>query len=129
MKPLSAVLERTLELQIVAVTHYLIYSICFPLTKGQQVFWHSSAHIMGEAMERHYGGMLCYGPPIEEGFYYDMFLKDRYSKKYFIHILMDLSDKKLKREGFVVAVSVHFPMVFYSQLAKADNHGGSRSPA
>ena len=44
---------------------------------GQQVFWHSSAHIMGEAMERHYGGLLCYGPPIEEGFYYDMFLDER----------------------------------------------------
>lgn len=37
------------------------------------VFWHSSAHILGEAMERCYGGHLCYGPPIEQGFYYDMF--------------------------------------------------------
>ncbi|TSK38388.1 putative threonine--tRNA ligase 2, cytoplasmic [Bagarius yarrelli] len=26
------------------------------------------------AMERFYGGCLCYGPPIENGFYYDMFL-------------------------------------------------------
>ncbi|KAK0086695.1 hypothetical protein PV325_002692 [Microctonus aethiopoides] len=43
---------------------------------GQQVFWHSSAHILGEAMERVYGGCLCYGPPIENGFYYDMFLED-----------------------------------------------------
>lgn len=41
---------------------------------GQQVFWHSSAHILGEAMERVYGGCLCYGPPIENGFYYDMFV-------------------------------------------------------
>jgi threonyl-tRNA synthetase len=40
---------------------------------GQAVFWHSSAHILGEAMERCYGGHLCYGPPIENGFYYDMF--------------------------------------------------------
>ena len=43
--------------------------------EGQQVFWHSSAHILGEAMERHYGGCLCYGPPIENGFYYDMWLE------------------------------------------------------
>lgn len=45
--------------------------------EAQAVFWHSSAHIMGEAMERIYGGCLCYGPPIESGFYYDMFLEDK----------------------------------------------------
>uniref|UniRef100_A0A665VQE3 threonine--tRNA ligase n=1 Tax=Echeneis naucrates TaxID=173247 RepID=A0A665VQE3_ECHNA len=39
---------------------------------AQAVYWHSSAHILGEAMERFYGGCLCYGPPIENGFYYDM---------------------------------------------------------
>ncbi|KIH51641.1 TGS domain protein [Ancylostoma duodenale] len=37
-----------------------------------EVFWHSSAHVLGEAMERYCGGHLCYGPPIQEGFYYDM---------------------------------------------------------
>uniref|UniRef100_A0ABI7WEL2 threonine--tRNA ligase n=1 Tax=Felis catus TaxID=9685 RepID=A0ABI7WEL2_FELCA len=41
------------------------------------VYWHSSAHILGEAMELYYGGHLCYGPPIENGFYYDMFIEDR----------------------------------------------------
>ncbi|XP_003976334.3 threonine--tRNA ligase, cytoplasmic isoform X1 [Takifugu rubripes] len=41
---------------------------------AQAVYWHSSAHVLGEAMERLYGGCLCYGPPIENGFYYDMFL-------------------------------------------------------
>ncbi|XP_034076516.1 threonine--tRNA ligase 1, cytoplasmic-like isoform X4 [Gymnodraco acuticeps] len=41
---------------------------------AQAVYWHSSAHILGEAMENFYGGCLCYGPPIENGFYYDMFL-------------------------------------------------------
>ncbi|XP_017781081.1 PREDICTED: threonine--tRNA ligase, cytoplasmic isoform X2 [Nicrophorus vespilloides] len=45
--------------------------------EAQAVFWHSSAHILGEAMERIYGGCLCYGPPIESGFYYDMFLDDK----------------------------------------------------
>lgn len=44
---------------------------------GKQVFWHSTAHIMGEAMELCYGGCLCYGPPIEQGFYYDMYLENR----------------------------------------------------
>jgi threonyl-tRNA synthetase len=42
--------------------------------EAQAVFWHSSAHVLGEAMEKVYGGCLCYGPPIQEGFYYDMFM-------------------------------------------------------
>ena len=35
--------------------------------------WHSTAHMMGEAMEYKYGGELCIGPPLPAGgFYYDM---------------------------------------------------------
>lgn len=49
----------------------------FDHPEAQQVFWHSSAHILGEAMERVYGGCLCYGPPIENGFYYDMYLGEK----------------------------------------------------
>src|ERR1700712_441185 len=41
---------------------------------GRQVFWHSSAHMLGEAIERLYGGHLCYGPPIENGYYYDTYM-------------------------------------------------------
>ncbi len=44
--------------------------------EAQAVFWHSSAHILGEAMEKIYGGCLCYGPPIQDGFYYDMFIEN-----------------------------------------------------
>lgn len=50
--------------------------------EAQSVFWHSTAHVLGEAMERIYGGCLCYGPPIQDGFYYDMFLeKDQVSSQ------------------------------------------------
>ena len=38
-------------------------------------FWHSSAHILGEALEIAFKGHLCIGPPIEQGgFYYDVAL-------------------------------------------------------
>ena len=40
------------------------------------VFWHSSAHVLGEACERRFGCSLCIGPPIESGFYYEMALPD-----------------------------------------------------
>lgn len=42
--------------------------------EGKKVFWHSSAHILGEASERRFGCNLCFGPPIEDGFYYEMAL-------------------------------------------------------
>uniref|UniRef100_A0A8C5M4N6 threonine--tRNA ligase n=1 Tax=Leptobrachium leishanense TaxID=445787 RepID=A0A8C5M4N6_9ANUR len=51
--------------------------LTFSSDEAQAVYWHSSAHILGETMENYYGGCLCYGPPIENGFYYDMFLDDR----------------------------------------------------
>jgi len=57
--------------------------IKFEDEEGQMVFWHSSAHILGEAMERVYGGHLCYGPPIEQGFYYDMYTEERVSDQDF----------------------------------------------
>jgi len=50
--------------------------IKFDDDEGRAVFWHSSAHVLGEAMERVYGGCLCYGPPIEQGFYYDMYSEE-----------------------------------------------------
>ncbi|XP_055489666.1 threonine--tRNA ligase 1, cytoplasmic [Leucoraja erinacea] len=50
--------------------------LTFDDEEAQAVYWHSSAHILGEAMERIFGGCLCYGPPIENGFYYDMFLEE-----------------------------------------------------
>lgn len=40
---------------------------------GKYAFWHSSAHLMAEALEALYPGIkLGIGPPIENGFYYDV---------------------------------------------------------
>ncbi|KAF6069025.1 threonine--tRNA ligase [Candida albicans] len=44
----------------------------FEHPEGKAVFWHSSAHILGEACECHYGCHLSHGPPTEDGFFYDM---------------------------------------------------------
>lgn len=42
-------------------------------TEGKSTMWHSSAHLMAEALEAHYPGIkLAIGPPIENGFYYDV---------------------------------------------------------
>jgi threonyl-tRNA synthetase len=40
---------------------------------GKETFWHSSAHLMAEALESFYPGVkFGYGPPGERGFYYDV---------------------------------------------------------
>ena len=42
-----------------------------------QTFWHSSAHVLGQALELEFGCDLTIGPALEEGFYYDCFLGDK----------------------------------------------------
>lgn len=45
---------------------------------GKYAFWHSSAHLMAEALEAlHPGVKFGIGPPIENGFYYDVDLGDK----------------------------------------------------
>jgi threonyl-tRNA synthetase len=46
--------------------------------EGKSTFWHSSAHIMAEALESLYPGTkFGIGPPVETGFYYDVDFGDR----------------------------------------------------
>jgi len=46
---------------------------------GKKAMWHSSAHLMAEAIEFIYPGVkLAIGPPIEKGFYYDIDLGDNH---------------------------------------------------
>ena len=45
---------------------------------GKSTFWHSSAHLMAEAIETMFPGVKFWvGPPVENGFYYDIDLGDR----------------------------------------------------
>ena len=45
--------------------------------KAKSTFWHSSAHLMAEAIESSFPGVKFWvGPPIEKGFYYDIDLGD-----------------------------------------------------
>jgi threonyl-tRNA synthetase len=45
--------------------------------KGKKAFWHSSSHVLAQALEELYPGVkLSIGPAIENGFYYDVDLGD-----------------------------------------------------
>lgn len=46
--------------------------------EGKTTFWHSSAHVLAEALEALFPGIkFGIGPPIENGFYYDVDTGDR----------------------------------------------------
>lgn len=43
---------------------------------AKAVFWHSSAHLLGQSLEHNYGALLTIGPPVSGGFYYDAYMGD-----------------------------------------------------
>jgi threonyl-tRNA synthetase len=46
--------------------------------EGKKAFWHSSSHVMAQAIQDLYpGAKLTIGPAIENGFYYDVDFGDR----------------------------------------------------
>lgn len=67
--------------------------------EGKSTFWHSSAHLLAEALEATFKGVkLGIGPPIENGFYYDVdFGGQTFSSNDFEALekkMQELADKK-----------------------------------
>lgn len=61
--------DATLPIQQDASLHLLTWDDA----DAQSTFWHSSAHLMAEAVEATFPGVKFWvGPPVEKGFYYDM---------------------------------------------------------
>ena len=57
----------------------LIEFLKFEDPDAKHVYWHSSAHMLGEALEHLYGSRLTIGPPLaggalSGGFYYDSYM-------------------------------------------------------
>lgn len=50
-----------------------IQFLTFESNEGRDVFWHSSAHIMAHAVKEVFPeAKFAFGPPVDEGFYYDI---------------------------------------------------------
>lgn len=77
------VLSITVNGQVLDLTRPITEDASIKLHKwddeeGKHAFWHSSAHLMAEALEVLYPGVkLGIGPSIENGFYYDIDLGDQ----------------------------------------------------
>src|SRR6202051_4916954 len=71
--------------------------------QGKSTFWHSSAHLMAEALEALYPGTkFGIGPAIETGFYYDVDFGDRdFSSEEFKKIEDKILELAKTKEEFV----------------------------
>ena len=63
--------------EVVDLAHKLkdgdkVHFVNFDTPKGKEIFWHSSAHVLAQAILRLYpDAQPTIGPPIKGGFYYD----------------------------------------------------------
>jgi threonyl-tRNA synthetase len=65
----------------------------FESPTGKSVFWHSSAHVMAQAVKELFPGTkLGIGPAIEEGFYYDFDVTKPFTEEDLAHI-----EKRMKQ--------------------------------
>ena len=63
----------TVETETVLTTDGSLVLYTWNDTEGKTAFWHSSAHVLAQAVEELYPGVkLTIGPAIENGFYYDV---------------------------------------------------------
>lgn len=70
---------------------------------GKSTLWHSSAHLMAEAFEALYPAIkLAIGPPIENGFYYDIDFGDHvFSDKDFPKVEQKMAELAKQKNPFV----------------------------
>ena len=60
-----------------------VVEMSFEEKEGKEAFWHSSAHILAQAVKRLYPNAKCaIGPAIEKGFYYDFEFDFPFSEEY-----------------------------------------------
>lgn len=71
--------------------------------EGKSTMWHSSAHLMAEALEFYFPGIkLAIGPPIANGFYYDVdFMDYTISEKDLEKIEQKMKDLAKEKLAFV----------------------------
>jgi threonyl-tRNA synthetase len=72
-------------------------------TEGKTTMWHSSAHLMAEAIEFYFPGVkLAIGPPISNGFYYDIdFMEHSISEKDLEKIEQKMKELAKEKNAFI----------------------------
>ena len=69
--------QKTIETSTPLETDGMLTLYTWNDDEGKKAFWHSSAHLLAQAIEQLYPGVnLTIGPAIEQGFYYDIDFKE-----------------------------------------------------
>ena len=116
MEVAESISPRLAESVLVAKVNDEVWDLCRPISHdaaiqllkwddeaGKHAFWHSSAHLMAEALQELYPHIkFGIGPAIENGFYYDVDLgEDTVSDTDFTDIEAKMSELVRKREKIV----------------------------
>jgi len=76
--------------------------ITFDSPEGKEVYWHSTAHVMAHAVKKLFPeAKFAFGPPIEEGFYYDIEVGDNFTPDDLQHIEEEMKKIIAANEPFV----------------------------
>ena len=79
--------EKTVEISTVIKNDGNLILYTWKDANGKKAFWHSSSHVLAQALQELYPGVkLTIGPAIENGFYYDVDLGENF-----------ISEKDLKK--------------------------------
>lgn len=96
-----------------------VEEVSFEEALGNQAFWHTSAHILAQAVKRLWPDTLCaIGPAIAEGFYYDFSFSFDFSAEYFGEIEAEM--KKIVRENLQLR---HYTLSREKALALMEEKG------
>ncbi|MDO5707886.1 MAG: threonine--tRNA ligase [Andreesenia angusta] len=72
---------------------------------GKEIFWHTSAHMLAQAIKRKFPeAKFAIGPAIKDGFYYDIDLDHRLTSEDLIEIEKEM--KKIAKEDFELVKSI-----------------------
>ncbi len=92
---------RVVELKTPIEEDGKIEFLKFDAMDGKDIFWHTSTHIMAQAIKRlHPEAKLAIGPALENGFYYDIDLEYRLAQEDLEKIEDEM--KKIVKEGLEV---------------------------
>jgi threonyl-tRNA synthetase len=84
--------DRIIELNRPITENGSLKVLTFDEKEGKEVFWHSSAHLMAQAVKRLFPeAKLGIGPPIDNGFYYDIELDRPITPEDFEHIESEMA--------------------------------------